>query len=77
MQITVTLVSVCAGGEHLTFEVTGGATATVKSARSEMVEPITEEEKQAFVKILAKMARAGRTNSQARAILESGVLVSV
>lgn len=75
--VTVKLDAICSGGNHLTFGVTGDATATVHGVLENMLEPITDEEKVAFVKVLAKMAKAGRTLAQARAILEAGVTVTV
>ena len=75
--ITVTLTGICDGGSHLTFTVSGDRSATVNGMRDEMRETITEEEAQAFVKVIAKMAKAGRTVVQARNLLQAGVTVTV
>lgn len=75
--ITVTLSGICAGGNHLTFIVSGDKSVTVKGMLGEMVEPISEDEAQAFVKVLAKMAKLGRTPTQARTLLQAGVVITV
>lgn len=77
MTLTLTLTGICAGGNHLTFSVTGDRTATVHLLRDDMSAAITDEEAEAFVKVLAKMAKAGRTVGQARALLQPGVTVTI
>ena len=74
--ITVTLTGICSGGAHLTFTVSGDRSGTVPAELREMLQPITEEEAQAFVKVVTKMARAGRTNAQARTLLQNGVTMA-
>lgn len=75
--ITITLSGTCAGGNHLTVVVTGDKTATVPLSLSDLTEQITSDEAVAFTKIIAKMARAGRTLAQARALMQNGITVNV
>ena len=75
--LTITLENICAGGNHLTFGVSGDATGNVRTLLDDMLGPLTDDEKTAFVKIIAKMARAGRTAAQARTLLQAGVTVIV
>lgn len=77
MTLTLTLTGVCAGGNHLTFNVTGDRMATVRSDLSDMSAPITDADLAAFVKVWCRMVKAGRTNAQARAVLQAGVTVAV
>lgn len=75
--VTVTLTAICSGGNHLTFDTTGAKVLRVAGILNDMLDPVTDEEAQAFVKVLAKLAKAGRTMNQARNILQSGVTVTV
>jgi|GEM_PF-4335073 len=75
----VTLRSICAGGNHLTFGVAvdGGQELRRVLDLEHIQEPLTEEEAQAFLKIVAKMALRGRTLNQARTLLQAGVTLVV
>jgi hypothetical protein len=75
--VTITLTDICAGGEHLTYEVTGAASRTVPGNLGDTLEPVTEEEAVAFVKVIAKLAKAGRNLNQAKTIMQNGVTVTV
>ena len=75
--VTVTLSNICAGGEHLTFTVTGDKTATVDTDISKVTGAITDEEIVAFVKGLIKIGKIGRTNAQLRTLFQAGVVVTV
>ena len=75
--VTVTLTGICAGGRHLTFTVTGDATLTQVIDLSILSESVTEEEAVAFLKCIGKLAKKGRTNAQARTLLQAGVTVTV
>lgn len=74
---TITLTYVCPGGNHLTFNGTGAKTIAVDTDFATITTPISDDEAEAFAKVIAKMAKAGRTNAQARAILEAGVTITV
>lgn len=75
--LVVTLTDICSGGNHLTFGVTGAKEMTLPGVLGEMLEPITDEEAHAFVKIICKMAKGGRTLVQARNLLQAGVTITV
>lgn len=75
--ITVTLASICSGGGHLTFNVTGDATLTQTLDLSNLTDPIDDAEKAAFLKVICKLAKNGRTLAQARTLLQAGVTVTV
>jgi len=75
--LTLKLSAICSGGNHLTFTISGDKSATVQAMPSDLSEPISNEDALAFCKVLARMAKAGRTLAQARALLQSGVTGSV
>ena len=75
--VTITLTDICAGGNHLALSVSGDRTGTFRLLRDDLSEAITEEEAAAFLKVVCKLAKSGRTPAQARALLLSGVTVTV
>lgn len=75
--LTVTLTGQCAGGDHLTFAYSGAATGSIVGYRDDMTNALTDDEKRAFVAVLCKLAKIGRTNAQAVALLQAGVTVTV
>ena len=74
---TITLTTVCAGGNHLVFTGTGAKEMTVPALLTDLTDPVTEEEAIAFAKVIAKLARAGRTLAQTKTLLQAGVTVTV
>ena len=75
--ITITLTDICAGGNHLTYSVTGAKEMTVRGVLDDISQPVTDDEALAFVKVVTKLAKAGRTVAQARALLQAGIVVTV
>ena len=75
--ITVTLTSICTGGNHLTFSIAGAKAAVVPATLSDLSSPITEDDAEAFCKIIARLVKSGRTVAQARTMLQNGVTVTV
>ena len=77
--LTVTLVDQCKGGTgaHLTFSVSGDRSAQIATDVPSMSEPITADEAEAFVKIIVRMARSGKTLNQWRTALQNGITVTV
>lgn len=75
--LTLTLTEICSGGNHLTFEVSGDRQTSIVTDIRSLDEPLDQDDAAAFIRIITKMARAGRTRQQARALLEAGVTVTV
>ena len=75
--LTLTLTGICSGGNHLTFAVTGDASRTAVIDLASLAEPIDDEDVAAFMRVVARMAKRGRTNVQARNLLQAGVTVTV
>ena len=75
--ITITLTDICAGGNHLTYSVTGAKTLTVAGLLEDLSSPVTDDDAQVFLKVVAKLAKSGRTVAQTRSLLQSGVVVTI
>lgn len=75
--LTTTLVAICSGGNHLTFSITGDKAMTIALNLNDLSDPIADEDVQTFARIITRMAKNGRTNSQARTLLQAGVTVTV
>lgn len=75
--VTVTLTKTCSGGGHLTVVLTGDVSITRVIELRELTEPVDERDLIAFLGVLAKLARMGRTNTQARTLLQNGVTLAI
>ena len=75
--ITITLTGVCSGGDHISMAITGDKTGNLVLNGSDVTDPITEGDVAMFCKVIAKLAKTGRTVAQAKALLEAGVTVTV
>lgn len=75
--VTVRLASICAGGNHLTFNVSGDASLSQVIDLSMLSAPIDEQDIAAFLSIICRLAKRGRTLAQARTLLQAGVTVTV
>lgn len=75
--LTITLTGVCSGGNHLTFGVTGAASRTKVIELNTLTEPLDETDVEAFLRVVTRLARQGRTNAQARTLLQAGVTVTI
>ena len=73
--VTVRLTNICSGGGHLTFAVTGDATLTQMVDLSTILEPVSDQDVEAFLKVICKLAKKGRTVAQAKTLLQAGVTV--
>ncbi len=74
--LTMTLVSACAGGDHLTFSITGAKTLSVSINASDMTSPITDDDLAAYLKITARLCKIGKTVAQAKTALQAGITVT-
>ena len=75
--VTIRLTNICTGGNQLTFSVTGDATLARTLDLSSLTDPIDDSDVEAFLKIICKLAKKGRTLNQARTLLQNGVTVTV
>ncbi len=75
--VTVKLTESCPGGGHVVFTATGDASAVVRTDIGALTDTLTDHDREAFVRVLVALAKIGRTNAQAKAVLVAGVTVSV
>ena len=75
--VTVRLTSICSGGGHLTFSITGDATLSKVLDLPVLIEPLDAQDVESFLRVIVKMARMGRTQNQARTLLQNGVVITV
>lgn len=75
--ITVTATGICAGGNHLTFNITGDRTRTILGQVEDIKTPLTDDELESFIKVLCKLAKSGRTIAQYKTLIQAGITVTV
>lgn len=75
--ITITRVLKCESGNHVTLRVTGDTEYTWNTTVAEMMSPISDEEKEVFLKVLFRLAKIGRTNNQVRNALTNGYTITI
>ncbi|MDV6347458.1 hypothetical protein R2083_08015 [Nitrosomonas sp. Is35] len=75
--LTITKTRECADGTHMTLSVTGDFTGTINIYAPDVVAPFTEDEKEAFLKGVLRLARKGRTNAQLKSALTTGLTVTI
>lgn len=75
--LTTTLTRVCAGGGHFTFDLSGAKAATVEATQEDLTAPLNAEDARAFIRVIAWMAKNGRTTAAAKTLLQAGVTVVI
>lgn len=75
--LTVTLAGICSGGNHLTFTVSGDASASKVVELGDLATPPSAEDVDALIRIVARMAKNGRTVAAAKTLLQAGVTVTI
>ena len=75
--LTLTRSITCTAENHFTLTATGDVNHEAHFSVEQFSAPPTEVEKDAFVKLLVKFARIGRTNQQVLTALNNGVVVTV
>ena len=75
--ITVTATAICSGGNHITFAITGDKSMTVNGQVEEIKSALTNDDFEAFVKVLCKLAKNGRTIAQYKTLMQAGVTITV
>jgi hypothetical protein len=75
--INVKITATCNGNNHHTFSVTGDAQTTAVLTTSELLEPVTAQDVETFLRVLVKLGKIGRTAAQTRALFVNGVTVTL
>lgn len=75
--ITLTKSTECASQNHLIVAVTGDVSYTWHTDLDDISESITNDEKIAFLKVLLRIAKIGRTRAQVRTALTNGYTITI
>ena len=75
--ITLTRTAECANLNHIVIAVTGDTTYTYRGTMDDITSPISDDEKDAFIKVLLRLAKIGRTNAAVRTALGNGYTVTI
>ena len=75
--ITLTRTSECAAQNHIVIAVTGDVAYTYHGELEDILSPISDDEKDAFVKVFLRIAKIGRTKAQVRTALGTGYVVTI
>lgn len=75
--MTITRTAECAAQNHVTLSVTGDVTYTYRGDLEDLTAPITDADKDAFLRVLLRFAKIGRTRAQVRTALGNGFTVTV
>lgn len=75
--IVLTKSSTCPAGNHFTLTVTGDVSHVANYSVEEFLAPVTEEEKDIFLRVLVKVAKIGRTRAQVVSALDAGYTVTI
>lgn len=75
--ITVTKTRECADGTHLTISITGDYNGTFNFYAPDLMEPITNEDREAFLRVLLRLCKKGKTMAQVKNALNNGITVSI
>ncbi len=75
--ITLTTVFECAGGDHLKIAVTGDVTSTIPVFYPDILEPVSDSDKEVFLRVLLKIAKITRTKNQIKNGLANGYTVTI
>jgi hypothetical protein len=75
--ITLTTVYECAGGDHLRINVTGDVADTIPVYYPDMLLPISDEDRQIFLKVLLRIAKITRSKNQIKNGLANGYTVTI
>ncbi len=75
--LTLTRTQECAAQNHVVITVTGDVTYTYRGDMADLTGPISDAEKDAFVKLLIRFSKITRTNAQVRTALGNGATVTL
>lgn len=75
--ITLTKTRECADGTHLTISITGDFTGTINFYAPDLMEPITNDDREAFLRVLLRLCKKGKTMAQVKNALNNGITVSI
>ncbi len=74
--LTLTKTRECDDGTHVTISITGDFNGTITIYSPDVVAPFTEDEKEAFLKGVLRLAKKGRTVAQLKTALTTGLTIT-
>jgi len=76
--ITFTKVYECAAGDHLRLTITGDVPSQdIGIYLPDLMEPISERDKEVFLRVLLRIAKIGRTQNQIKTGLTNGYTITI
>lgn len=75
--ITVTLTNTCPGGGHFTFTAAGDLVGTVRLDINDIQAALTQDDARSFARVVAWLAKNGRTLAAAKTLLQAGVTITI
>ena len=76
--ITFKKVYECAAGDHLRLAITGDIPSQEMGIwLPDLAEPISDHDKEVFIRVLLRIARIGRTQNQIKTALTNGYTITI
>ena len=75
--ITVRKTRECADGTHISIAVTGDYNGTFNFYAPDLLEPITDDDREVFLKVLLRLCKKGKTMAQVKNALNNGITVII
>ena len=76
--ITFKKVYECAAGDHLRLAITGDIPSQEMGIwLPDLAEPISDHDKEVFIRVLLRIARIGRTQTQIKTALTNGYTITI
>ena len=75
--ITLTRTFECTAQNHIVIAVTGDVAYTYHGTLDDILAPISDNDKDTFIKVLLRTAKIGRTKAQIRTALGAGYAVTI
>ena len=75
--ITLTKTYECASGDHLAISVSGDAVGTINIYAPDLAGTITDDDREAFLRVLLRIAKKTRSKAQLKTLLTSGWTLTI
>jgi hypothetical protein len=71
--LTLTASKLCKAGNHFQLTVTGDVSYVLHTSADEVMAPVTEEDKEAFLRVFLRLYARGKTRNQVKQALVAGL----
>ena len=79
--VTLSLSSACAGGDHITLSVAipgvWSGSSGVLDMENDLLSPLTQDDIQAAIKVLLRVHAIGKSRAQLRSDLQAGIAMAI